>query len=117
MYRANNISDLRSLAADLNNLPLPQKIAVGAHLLDAGLMRMSGVLLGMQWLLKRARGYKGAYAFMIRTSADHPQQFKAFWEDTSNHILNGKDTEDTDSVGGYSQREVNMIDGWIKTCR
>lgn len=48
--------------------------------------------------------------------ADFPQLVDPLLRTTAAHIIVGKDTSSEDSVGGFSQREVNLLSTLVAIC-
>lgn len=60
---------------------------------------------------KKSQDYKQiVYLLFLK----NPNLADALITDTTDHMKYGKDTEDKDSVGGFSQREINIIENILK---
>lgn len=105
-YRANNFGDLSALSIRLCSLP--SWVALGAvH--DLGLMKMPPPWGVMLWLIRKLRGSQGVTNFFWHMSQRSPDQVNAWVAQMLQHLHFGKDTEDSDSLGGWSQREINLL--------
>jgi hypothetical protein len=63
------------------------------------------------WLLRVRRGdvFKRFVGYFTRL----PDMASEIVQQTADHAVRGRDTEDADSVGGFSQREMDAITGFI----
>lgn len=52
---------------------------------------------------------EGKVQALITISMIDLPAFKKAWQDALDHITHGTDTEQTDSVGGFSQRELDLF--------
>ena len=88
----------------------PQKAAdFQAFVLTEGLMKLPfpfGIITGILRLLK---GKQGIRNFVYIIADKHPELLERWVFDTVTHILYGNDKEDVKSVGGFSQRECDLI--------
>lgn len=58
------------------------------------------------------------YEILFTMLKDHAQDdMDNLLMDTCNHILFGNDTEDEDSVGGFSQREIDLVTGLLENLK
>lgn len=107
MFRANSKQSVSDLSVALTSLP---HWFVLAHVHDLGLMgcrqQPLAFLIGV---VKRLRGTNGMLAFFLSLKTRSPDTLNMWWADTLAHIHFGKDTEDADSVGGWSQREIDQL--------
>jgi hypothetical protein len=112
IYRASDRDDLRRLANDIRDVPGPNRPTLVAAINAAGLMK------GPLWWRLAARLVQlrhwcslfDAYYRIYR--APHPkapQVVDALLDDTARHAQFGDDREDEDSVGGFSQREIDIL--------
>lgn len=84
------------------------KIVATVHML--GLMKFkSRTFRFFLWLIRRVRGKAGVFAFFEQLQKRSQETIDEFLEQTVMHIMNGEDTEDADSVGGLSQRELDLL--------
>ncbi len=106
-YKANSHSDLSALSVAMCSKP---DWFVLAHVHDLGLMRCRQQPLAMMIsLVRRLRGTGGMLALFLNLKQRSPDVVTMWFADTLNHLHLGKDTEDTDSVGGWSQREIDLL--------
>lgn len=106
---ATSLNDVGEFANQLDNSPHSTKVHLVAYTLSEGLMQMPfpfGILTG---LLKLVRGKDGIKKFVYIISNAHVDIFNQMYNDTISHMLYGTDREDKNSVGGFSQRELNLI--------
>ena len=104
---ANNSDDVRELAMGLANLPACQVLA---HVHDLGLVRMPRSWLGvLMAILRKVRGTAGMRTFFVDLSIRDPDLVRDWMADTLAHVVDGCDLEDFDSVGGWSQREIDLL--------
>lgn len=84
------------------------KIVATVHML--GLMKFkSRTFRFFLWLIRRVRGKQGVFNFFAQLQQRSPETVTDFLEQTIMHIMNGIDIEDPDSVGGLSQRELDLL--------
>jgi hypothetical protein len=110
IYSARSKASLEVLARDLRNLSENRKIKYLAYCWVVPLMLPPWYLRPLFALLKRLRGEAGFRSVIKwmnnKTDGDFLDGIE---KDTLDHLLTGHDTEDRDSVGGFSQREINAI--------
>lgn len=107
VFRANSQADLSDLSVRLT--ALPHWFVLG-HVHDLGLMRCrQQPLAALIWLVKKTKGVGGLLFFFADLQKRSPDVLAMWWADTLHHMHLGKDTEDADSVGGWSQREIDML--------
>jgi hypothetical protein len=100
---------IRALASNLRLLPRDRRTVLAGYLMAEGLMFPPIHLWPIFWVLRRIRGKQGLYNFVAILSQIYPRAIDGIIADTAKHMLDGRDTEDADSVGGFSQRELNLI--------
>jgi hypothetical protein len=121
-YKASERDDLLVLASLLSmaqHTPLAANIAAGVT--GAGLMPPPWWLRACIWIIER-RYKKGKVicAFLLFHSLarrGHAQIAETIVSNTVKHLLNGVDREDENSVGGFSQREINSLVAILSGCR
>lgn len=105
---ASSKDDVRLLAGCFLTIQNEDKWKVAGKVYDLGLMRMRG----LNWFLKLIKKWKGPAAifqFFKILSEKFPKELDNYLEDTIRHIVNGKDTTDPASVGGWSQKEIDLL--------
>src|SRR6185437_11051176 len=103
---ASSKDDVRLLAGCFLTIQKEDKWKVAGKVYDLGLMRMRR----LDWFLKLIKKWKGPAAifqFFKILSEKFPKELDNYLEDTIRHIVNGKDTTDPASVGGWSQKEID----------
>ncbi|MGA4550626.1 hypothetical protein [Methylorubrum aminovorans] len=73
-----------------------------------GLMLPRGILRLGLWLVG-LRGEAGKARFLVELYRRDPAGALTLWAQTCEHVLHGKDREDANSVGGWSQREIDLF--------
>lgn len=114
-YYANNTISLQQLAIYIEALPETTKSEL------ATLLTIYRVMFPPIWLramIRVAAWWKGmapdrAWFLLFTGSAQGRQVAKSVVSDTVHWMLHGQDREDDDSVGGFSQREINFIANFI----
>lgn len=99
---------VRLLAACFLTIPQEDKWKVVGKVHDLGLMNFRGLV----WILKLIKTWKGAagvFQFFKIVSEKSPKTIDNWLEDIVRHIVNGKDTTDPTSVGGWSQKEIDDL--------
>lgn len=105
---ASSISDVRLLATALMTVPEEDKWKVLGKVVDLGLMKFRGLDFFLK-LLKKWKGSAGVFQFFKILSEKSPKTIDIWLEDTIRHVVNGKDTSDAASVGGWSQKEIDLL--------
>ena len=109
-YTASSKASVEQLITDLEALPHPLRLVLLVQIWKLGLMRPKGFALRfLFWFAKRMRGDKGLPIMLKALEQKDPAAVQSFWDQTIAHIRNGKDREDMDSVGGFSQSEIDLI--------
>lgn len=71
----------------------------------------------LSWMLRWvhfSRGHPSMVLFFKQMRRRSPDAFRDWMQQTIDHCLNGVDTEDENSAGGWSQREIDMLlSRWI----
>lgn len=106
IYRAASRKDVQDLAFTVESVPDKRMAGVAAAIIEHDLM-LGPWLFRLALAVMRWRGNPVGRltAFYMRSS----ESARALLYDTARHIRDGKDTEDTTSVGGFSQREINTL--------
>lgn len=107
-YRASSREDVAALSVAMRGLPDDDKLRglVIAH--ATGLMLPRGILRLGLWLVGLRGGARKAL-FLAELYRRDAAGALTLWDQTCSHVLNGKDREDADSVGGWSQREIDLF--------
>lgn len=106
-YKASSKDDLSELSVRLTALP---NWVVLAHVHDLGLMRCRQQPLSfLMWLVQKFKGIGGLLHFFYQLKERSPDVISMWHADMMRHMHLGRDTEDADSVGGWSQREINLL--------
>ena len=109
-YKANSKKDVARLAQRIRDTPADNRWQLAAEIVYLGLMNFREAPI--QDIIKHARytkNIKALYAFFTVFDVMEKQIIDFFIEDTAKHAINGNDTEDEDSVGGWSQREIDLL--------
>lgn len=107
--KASSPLDVLVLVQWLVELDPVRRPAVLAHAHNERLMRARGTLRPMLWLVRRLRGKRGVEAFFDHLAVRDPRAMHAMWWQMLDHIHLGRDTEDADSSGGWSQQELDLF--------
>ena len=107
MFKANNNLSVHRFAWFIRNYMTPE---IAAKINCAGLMLISSIGDGakVNTLLDAMPKSLHESALSIFYRLD-PANYGQFVEEMCRHTLNGYDTEDNDSLGGFSQRELDLI--------
>lgn len=103
-YSASNMDDLEQIASRIRNLFIEEKAYMMATIYDQGLMYPKGILRIIFWIVRKRRKN-----FIIQIAKKSPQILDEWVNQTIHHMINGKDVEDKNSAGGFSQREINIL--------
>jgi hypothetical protein len=107
--KANSEEDLKLLAKAFLTTPRETYWVLMAKVHQLGLMRFRGFNKILLELLKKIRGEEYIFYFFNLLDKVYPKGVEEALYETARHIVNGKDTEDEDSVGGWSQREIDLL--------
>jgi hypothetical protein len=112
-WRANSEASILFFKETLRTFPDSKLPSLMAVICGLGLMRPRGWFrMAVKVISWRHREPKhAAYLRMFIMGERGLNLAKEIRAQTVQHILQGRDTEDADSVGGFSQREINII-GW-----
>jgi hypothetical protein len=117
-FKANSAHDVLWLSFCLQRVPVHQRLIVVAHIYDLGLMQFRGPMGLLLSLVRRLRGTIGISAFFERYSRHNPGPvLQGLLVETAMHVAKGHDREDADSVGGWSQREIDALCGRVSFLR
>lgn len=109
-YRASSKEDLKNLALALKDLPAEQMVAVQSTVTAEGLMLVPFPFNLVFSFIEWRHGKQNAHrAFWTRIYNQDPASFGRLFGDTIRHMLLGKDREEKTSVGGFSQRELDIV--------
>lgn len=106
--RANRLEDVALLVRCFTTMPRDDEWKIAAVVYDLGLMRLQNWPFSL-WLIRNLRGRQGVFTFWHRLALRVPDTVHQFIIDTADHIAHGHDREDRDSVGGLSQREIDLL--------
>ncbi len=108
--KANCRADVVDLARAIATTPERLLPAVLAEVYFLGLMLPRELWLApFFWFVRKARGRAGMHRFFALLHRRHPEITRQWIADTARHITEGHDTEDDDSIGGWSQREIDAL--------
>ncbi|MEA3537650.1 MAG: hypothetical protein U9R73_00805 [Pseudomonadota bacterium] len=108
-FKASSMQDCRELASIVSvQIGLPHQAEIASKILGWGLMREIG-LFGfavriLRWI--RPRDYVRRLELFYHSN---PAEASHLLLMTAQHIVAGKDTVDRDSVGGFSQAEIDQL--------
>lgn len=115
-YKASSKEDLHALVVKIESLNPEQTWKFVSKVHSQGLMKIRPVDLPEFGITEEAFGkilnqssslaYDTLFAGLSRTA---PDELTAFSQQTCQHLLFGNDTEENTSVGGFSQRELNIL--------
>lgn len=110
-FKASSRQDLFEAALRIDHLQTEEKVIFLTNTIQFGLMNAPVLLNIVLKGLKATRGRNGLLAFFKKMYArpDQANILAGMIADTRAHLFNGKDTEDKDSVGGFSQRELDLL--------
>jgi len=86
-----------------------QKIIFMANIFEHGLMNASfptNLMIGFVKKHRKRVGLEHMFNILVHRSGKLVDSLIA---ETKNHMLHGYDTEDKNSAGGFSQREINLL--------
>ncbi|MDW7555405.1 hypothetical protein D9623_33745 (plasmid) [Azospirillum brasilense] len=117
-YSAKSRAHLKRLAEAAADMPACQKIAVTARCFADGLMVMPfWVRISLALAIWRHGRLLAYFAFFSRMDKAKPGAADDAWDQIIRHMLDGKDTEQPGSVGGFCQRELDMFVGYLRDAR
>lgn len=107
--KANSEQDIRLLASCFLTIPQQNRWVVLARVYEIGLMNFRGPLGFLVRLLRKYKGGQGVFQFFSILNNLFPKEIDKCIEDTVYHIVKGEDRTDADSVGGWSQAEIDLF--------
>lgn len=113
-YDASKKEDVARLAHNFATTPSSDYWKVLGHVHDLGLMRFRGINRPLVWILRKVRGTAGVLALFRILDQCLPGSMNEMMLDTIKHMLTGKDREDPNSFGGWSQREIDALTSRVK---
>ncbi|MFC5353526.1 hypothetical protein [Azospirillum himalayense] len=117
-FSAKSRDDLEMLAEAASCMPPRQRVAVAARCFADGLMVMPlWVRIGLAVAIWRHGRLLAYFAFFSRMDKAKPGAADDAWDQIIRHMLDGKDTEQPGSVGGFCQRELDMFVGYLRDAR
>lgn len=108
-YQASSREDLEHLAGMMDLLTDARKAAGVAAIHAHGLMLPRGILALAVMFPRFVGGKASVTKFFQQLYLRDAKSMNAMWDQTREHMLRGKDTEDRNSVGGWSQRELDIF--------
>lgn len=108
-YDATDRQHLEELADRMRRLTDARKMA-GITLVHLyGLMLPRGFQFVLALLMLKPFGHRAVILFFQQLYKRDPQPALDMWAQTIGHMRTGKDREDAHSVGGWSQRELDIF--------
>lgn len=107
--RANRLDDMKLLARMVRAVAPTDQYKLAAVVFDLDLMRFPWYLQPLVAWVRRRKGRAGLMTYFKTMTTKQPKFVTDFVEQTAVHIESGRDREDRDSVGGLSQREVDVL--------
>lgn len=107
-YCAASREEVAALVTAMRGLSDDDKLRGLVIVHATGLMLPRGILRLGLWLVG-LRGEARKAFFLAELYRQDPAGALTLWEQTCSHVLKGKDREDADSVGGWSQREIDLF--------
>jgi len=108
-YDATKKDDVARLAHNFATTPSDDYWKVLGHVHDLGLMRFRGINGPLVWILRKVRGTAGVLALFRILDQRVTGSMSEMMRETIMHMLTGKDREDPNSFGGWSQREIDAL--------
>lgn len=114
-YSASSMPDLMALASRLRRQSPVVKAHLAGHLND---MRVMFPPWFLRWAVTIGSKRKGipevsVWILMFRRNEQGMRLAEGVIEDTARWMVDGLDREQPNSVGGFSQREINFISGLL----
>lgn len=100
--------DVKLLAGCFLTTPKEDQWKIIAKVYDLGIMKFRGIGW-ILWTLKKLKGSAGIFQFFKILSEKSPKSIDKCIEDIIIHIVKGKDTTDPNSIGGWSQKEIDLL--------
>ena len=105
MLKANSRADVQQAAQLMRNYPVYLRASAMLHIHGNRLMTFHPQDLTIRFF-NWITGGRFSKVLIMRLP---PEEIAHMWRQTIDHIVSGKDTEDRDSVGGWSQREMDIF--------
>ena len=107
-FSSSNFGSLIKAAEKIESLTNDEKITLIANVVEHRLMvgRLFNLIFTTILLKKSRAGVEKTISFLMKFQ---PQIIDSIVKSTKYHLLVGDDLEDTNSVGGFSQRELNLL--------
>lgn len=109
MFLASSEQSLAEASNAIDSFSAKQKIVFMANIFEHGLMTVPfpiNLIIGFVKKYRKRAGLENMCNLLI--SRDE-KTVAIFLDETKTHMRYGYDTEDNDSVGGFSQREINLL--------
>src|SRR5665213_2301630 len=103
-YQASSRESIHQFSRDLLNLPMMQQLDCFAHCIAVGCMKSHWSTNWCFNIIKWRHGEIGIKYLIAKLGL-----FNSIQQDTIHHLLYGRDRTDKDSVGGFSQCELDDI--------
>lgn len=107
--KANSKEDIRKLAEAFRTIPREQYWIIMAKVHQLRLMKFTGCVGFLFKYMIKFRGEESIFFFFNRLDKIYPKAVEEALYETIRHIVNGKDVQDEDSIGGWSQREIDLL--------
>lgn len=112
---ANSEEDVRRLAQAFLDTPDEDIWKAVAKVYSLGLYRFRGLMVPIMKLVKVIKGDSYLFAFFKAMQDHFPKHLKEdYLYEIIRHIVLGNDKIDEDSVGGWSQEEINKLLATVK---
>ena len=115
-YRANDFASVAALAHNLNTTPpeaYPQALGlIYFHRLMTPAVRawpLDWIAQAMVNLLRWRLGKPGLQMLVAKMQKRDPDMVRRWMAEAVDHCMNGSDLEDEGSIGGWSQREIDLL--------
>jgi hypothetical protein len=110
-YDATKRHDLLRLARDIRAVPegSPEELLFATVLVSSRLMNFANPIIRSAMWIGRIIHRVDRFDQALLMLSKFPKVARETIENTARHALSGKDREDRNSVGGFSQREINLI--------
>jgi hypothetical protein len=113
-YDASDINSLRKLETAIRNLYFKNKCVFSAFCICSNMMKAENSVHFFIWL-KKTFSRKTKLEVWSNLFYLHAELLDEFINGFVEHMLNGKDAESKNSIGGFSQREIDIITNYIQT--
>jgi hypothetical protein len=110
IYKANSKRDIQLLAKVIEDVPQQAQWYIVWYVWRNDLMRIRQwfprLLL---WFMYMRHGDWGTQMMFRQMEQKNPEQITQIISDTCRHVLYGQDKEEVGSLGGWSQREIDLF--------